>query len=260
MSKSFQLLITTVNKSFEEVRKLVEMMNVSSDAIVRCQTDFDEERSFCFNKKTIFVIFANDKGLSKNRNELLKKSTADYVMFADDDERFVDNYENMILTSVENYDCVDFSFVNDNNELFSFSNRTTKKRRFSSKIGIISMVFKRLSLINSGILFDERFGAGAEYDRGEDTIFRKRIFDSDLSYKSLSTVIFDLYSLKRESYCADRFDNRGIKSACVFYGYFYGFISCLFIFRLALKSRKTRSYSLREMFRFRKEGMNLRRN
>lgn len=94
MLNNFEILISTQNiKNNSEIDQLIKDMNIKSKNIVinQCQknTNVDYKN----------VINMNEKGLSKSRNKAINESTAEIILFADDDVRYHDDYEQLIEKS-----------------------------------------------------------------------------------------------------------------------------------------------------------------
>ena len=88
-----EVLVTTM---FQKDTSKYESMNLQTDAIIANQSDdcfYIEERK---GDSTVKMVTTNTRGVSRNRNMALAYATAEYVMFADDDQVMVDNYEKVI--------------------------------------------------------------------------------------------------------------------------------------------------------------------
>ena len=84
------------------------------------------------NKK---VITVNEFGLSKSRNLAIKNSTEKYIILSDDDVKYIDNYEKIILDTYKKYpkaDCICFWVESEN------KNRIVQRIK-SGKIGILKI-------------------------------------------------------------------------------------------------------------------------
>ena len=121
------------------------------------------------------VVNAEDKGSSKNRNELLKISTADYVIFSDDDQCFdADTYKTISsYLSKKEYNAFVFNIDISNKER-KYDDDNIKNDRLCKKkdvlgSGVWRFVFKKSALSN--LWFDEKIGPGTKYLCGEDTVF-----------------------------------------------------------------------------------------
>ena len=86
---SVQVLVAAMNQNDYS---LLEKMKIESDAIVANQCERNNIESFCYNGyKVIYLNFA-ERGVGLNRNNALMRATADYCLFADDDEILDDGY------------------------------------------------------------------------------------------------------------------------------------------------------------------------
>ena len=81
-NKHLQILIAAMNQSDFS---LIEKMNIYSDCIMANQTDNASEGSFDYGPYKVEIFNSTLVGISANRNLALSKSTADIVLFADDD-------------------------------------------------------------------------------------------------------------------------------------------------------------------------------
>jgi len=131
-----------------------------------------QQDDICTEQK--FLSF-KEKGLSKSRNKALKNATGDICILADDDVVYVDNYENIIVDAYEKYkdaDVIAFVVMEENENKRSKVLKEGKLSFLKSmKLSSCNITFKRESIINNNICFDEKFGAGSTYPWGEDNIF-----------------------------------------------------------------------------------------
>ena len=104
--EKLQVLLSTMNLERDiEVNNLIEKMNIQSDYLIINQTS---KTAKIENEK---VITINEFGLSKSRNLAIKNSTEKFIILADDDVKYVDNYEKIILDAYKKYpkaDCICF--------------------------------------------------------------------------------------------------------------------------------------------------------
>lgn len=170
---NLQVLISTMH---QENFDLLKKMNVSSDAIVINQCDKNDFNEFEFNKRVVKWYSFNERGVGLSRNSALMRSTADIILFADDDIIYDDNYEEKILNEFKNNphaDMIIFNLESQNEERPEFIN--TKKHFLSwyncLKYGAAKIAVKREALLKSNICFSLLFGGGAKYSFGEDSLF-----------------------------------------------------------------------------------------
>mgnify|MGYP003308857738 CR=1 FL=1 len=259
MPNTFELLVTTMNKNEYEILEMLNAMGAFCDVIVRCQNkEINSLKSFTINDNKVTVVWATDIGLSKNRNELLKLATADIVLFADDDEKFSPNFVEEILNRFnQNIDYIDFSLEISVKEKILLKEGSKGKLRNRNRIGVLNMPIKRSILIEKEIFFDERFGAGCEIDRGEDTIFRRDVIRKKLKHISSSFILLNLYTNSRPSNCASLDSEKAFKSRCVFYGYFYNFY-ILFLLKLYFSQTNGKKYGFKKAIKYAKIGKRMR--
>lgn len=165
-----EVLVSTMNNN--NYYQLKKNMNLNKCVIINQITDKNE----LINKKEkdFKVLSFREKGLSKSRNRAISNSSGDICILADDDMYYQKNYEEIILNAYKkhsNADLIAFIVPHDN--------RKGKKILKEGKIGFLNIMriqsvqvtFKKKSIVENDIKFDENFGAGTKYFCGEETIF-----------------------------------------------------------------------------------------
>ena len=76
--------------------QLIADMNIQTDALIGNQCDKNEIREFQIDDKKIIYYSFNERGVGLNRNNTLLRTRADICILADDDMRFVENYEKIV--------------------------------------------------------------------------------------------------------------------------------------------------------------------
>ena len=180
-----EILLSVMNYKLKDLDK----HNITSDCTVINQCDKEEYKEY----KNFKIYNNKEKGISKSRNEALRKSSGDILLFCDDDVVYNDDYENIVINEFNKNKKADVI-------IFNFNNLNRKKR--------INKRTKRLHLFNSlnyatyniairkdslkGLRFDETIGPGTKYANGSDSVFIKSLFDRGLkvytSSKYLGTV------------------------------------------------------------------------
>lgn len=173
-----QLLISCMH---EKDTSIIQRSNVQSDVVVVNQCDHDSIEEFDFvNKKgkTCHAKFINtsERGLSRSRNMAIANASGDICLICDDDEIFVDNYEDLIVEAYEkNGDINCITFAIDRNDL-SF------KKEYSStphKVGLkqimqtssVQITFRTNMVKEHNIRFDTKLGSGSGNGAGEENKF-----------------------------------------------------------------------------------------
>ncbi len=171
-----EVLISTMNKrSFNFINE----MNIKGNCLIINQTNY-EKKDYIYdeiNKRHIKFLSFNEKGLSKSRNKAIENSTADICVIADDDLVYNDNYLKIIREAYLKYNDADLIIfdVPSTNTMRPDSIISTKTCKIgylkSLKVSSYKITFKRESILNNKIRFDELFGAGSVFNSGEENIF-----------------------------------------------------------------------------------------
>lgn len=172
--KNIQVLIATMRC---EDFNLHKKMNVTRNALVINQTGIindDDDKVLVLDQNTKYIS-TNQIGLSKSRNKALHNATADICVISDDDMIYKDNFEEIVIDAYEknlDADIIVFKVTRINGREKKFSNSFKRINFFSSlKISSVEITFKRNSILDKGIKFNELLGAGANYYMGEENNF-----------------------------------------------------------------------------------------
>jgi len=150
------------------------------------QSDHHEYREENINGNIVKMITTPYRGVGKNRNMALLYSAADYLLFADDDMIYADNYEEGILKAFENLKDADViifkcNLTKNNVIIETLPNKIKRLNIFNCfKYGAVHFVVRRASLKKANIWFSLLFGGGALYGSGEDALFLKECLDTKL--------------------------------------------------------------------------------
>ena len=255
---NFDILVTTINKNPKELIELANEMNIKTSCYIRTQN----QECDAFNSikdKNLNLMCGTDKGTSVNRNKLFNCSNSDYILFADDDIIFDDDYQNQLSNVIRNNsfpDAIEFSFYSEDKKLVK---RQNKKSNYyvNSRYGVWFMLLSRRAILNvfGDKPFNEKFGPGAKYRCGEDSIFRFK------AYKSFKNIVDSRYVL---GCIGDKpstwFTGKNVKyfeDRSVFYGFIYPLIYPLFLFRLKFQNLFNKNCSLLRCIKKAREGKRL---
>lgn len=187
-----EVLVSTMNK--KDI-SFLNRMNITKNCLIINQTKKNYEENF---DNDIRMISVNEVGLSKSRNKAIENSKAEICVLADDDLVYVDNFDEIIENSFnENQDIDILCFcVEGINKKFKNYHKLEKRLNFitSMKVSSVEIAFKRKSIINNNIRFDEKFGSGSkEYKMGEENIFLAQCLKKGLKIKFIPIKIANLY-------------------------------------------------------------------
>ena len=162
-----EVLVSTMN--LEEPEKLIKNMNIQTKYTIINQVKEKIDLPQINN-----VYNYSEIGLSKSRNRALEHAGADICLIADDDVKYVDNYEEIIKNSYKKYKSADIIIFHLESQNLKRPIKKIKSKKIN-QINVMRVIssqisLKKSSLQKNNIKFDEKFGAGSLYDRGEETI------------------------------------------------------------------------------------------
>lgn len=184
-----EVLVSTMNQTNHH---LLEKMNIQSDAIVVNQCDHSSAEKFYYEGNMIKWISMPNRGVGLSRNTCLMNSTADIVLFADDDITYQDGYAEEVLAAFErnreaDVICFNIKLKNSSKNIGGHRDNKTGKRLYafnSMRYGATLIAARRKALLRERISFSLLFGGGAEFSSGEDSIFIKDCLNAKLKLYS----------------------------------------------------------------------------
>ena len=151
---------------------IITKSSIISNAIIINQCDKNDYSEQNYKNKIIRMISTIERGLSKSRNMAVSNSTGDICLICDDDESFIDGYESIIIDSykeIDDADIIAFKIVNIPKKL---KNKTSRINYFSAlRLSSWQISFKRKSILDKNIKFDELLGAGTGHGAQEENKF-----------------------------------------------------------------------------------------
>lgn len=171
---TLQVLIATMKQ--KKIKDLLKKMNIQTDAIITNQTDEFSKEELKYNNKHIKLYNFDERGIGLNRNNGLMRATSDVLLFADDDIRYIDGYEKIIIDEFEKNKKADMIIFNVNQSENERKRYKIKKYHRVHKYnclryGAVRIAVKTERIKEENIYFSLLFGGGAKYGSGEDSIF-----------------------------------------------------------------------------------------
>lgn len=186
-----EVLVATVNA---DINKLINQMNIQTDAIIVNQGDKHSYEEIKHKGRTIKVYNFKERGVGLSRNTSLMRATSDIVLFADDDEVLVDNYENIIVSEFlknKKADMIVFDLISSGGTRKAHQIKKNKKlgKYNSLKYGAVRFAVKLDKIRKNNISFSLLFGGGCQYGSGEDSIFIYDCIKRKMNVRTSSTKI-----------------------------------------------------------------------
>lgn len=200
-----------------------------------------------------------EKGLSKSRNRAIKEAAGDILVITDDDTIFLKDADKIIRNAFEensDADIITFQIQKEDGQSFKKYSEKPYVHNILSlmRVSSIEIAFRKKSLVEAGIVFDERFGLGTEFPTGEEIIFITDAFKKGLKIKYIPVPIV----IHPTQHSGAEFDNEKlwIAKGAMFYRIFTGW-SWIVILLFAFKKRSNTSFSYLKLIRLMFGGINL---
>ena len=234
---TFQLLVAALNADVDE---LITKMNIDSDAVLINQCDSDDTYVVERGSHTIQVISRNERGVGLSRNTALSYSSADIVLFSDEDIVYEKGYEEKVRKAFEAHpDCsvITLNVVVDPKRK-TYWNETAHPVNWKNygRYPAYAIAARRRDIISKDIAYSTLFGGGAKYSNGEDSLFLHDCLEAGLKIYAETQVIGE--ETYREStwfkgYTEKYFIDRG-----VLYHFLYKKAASLLGLRFLIKTHK----------------------
>lgn len=191
----FQVLISTM---FQNDETILDKMNIQSDVVVINQCNDESKRTFYYKQKYLVLwINTKERGLSKSRNMAINNSCADYLLIADDDEIFVDNYIQLISKSIDEnpyYSIYRFKIEGIEKEFKQYPKKNIKIGFLKAlKVSSVEIVIDRKCLLKNKIKFNELIGSGTPFLMGEESALLYSCLRKKMKIIGIPCKIADLH-------------------------------------------------------------------
>ena len=236
-------------------------MNLQTDAVIANQACTNTKSEIIENGNKFLMITTDTRGVSLNRNIGISNSTADVIVFADDDQVFVDGYATMVLDGFAKYpdaDAIKFYCESTNpKKPLSYKNPGCWKKAVRldlTSAGVLGIAVKREFLEKNNIRFNEFIGPGNEIYCGEDTAFIVDLFRYDANIYLSPELIS--YVNQSDSTWFKGFNEQYFISVGYVYATIYGALACLVALRRCIVMRKkTKDFSSFQMYKLMFKGI-----
>lgn len=219
------------------VHTLIERTNIITNGIIINQCGEDDQ----YNINQIKIFNTTERGLSKSRNKALRNASGDICLICDDDEILDNDYSEKIEQAYKENPYADII-------AFQIQNTGKKYPKKKKKIGYIGalklaswqLTFRRKSITDNNILFDETLGSGVSKAGGEENMFIYDCLKSGLNVIFVPITIGKMIESESQwfhGYTTEYFYDRGIMTRKLM-GRFYA--SLYAIYFLVMKYSKYR--------------------
>lgn len=251
-----EVLVATMNR--DDCGNLIKKMNISTGCTIVNQSN--HETSYKIeNKINQQVIVNSDRGLSRSRNYAIKHAKGKICMLADDDMKYVDNYEEIVKKSYKKYpdaDVIVFQVGKEEGGLYkNYGNRSKKLGLLSiMKVSSVEITFKKHMVLEKEIAFNELFGAGSIFTSGEENIFLRECLNKKLNIRYVPCKLAEL--AKSESTWFNGYDEKFFisKGAMFYKAYPNMFLLMIIQFGIRKRSLYKRDMSFKQAIDYMYKG------
>lgn len=197
MMDKFGIILTLKSKymPIAEVEVFLKHRNISSNIVIGNQCGLN--KLIGFDHGGSFYVCSKDNGCSIHRNKLLQFTDFDLVLFSDDDQYFINDYENIIVSEFKNNPKADAIYfkvdVHGDDRPVRIFNKDGKARwKDLSPLGVWGLVIKREVINKYNLSFNENFGPGTDCPMGEDSIYLRELLKHTKNVYLCSKKIADI--------------------------------------------------------------------
>ena len=259
---NLQVLIPTIDKNKQQIFDLCRYLKVDSDCIIANQNGTNERYFFSYRGYNVYVVCSDTKGVSKNRNILLKNLSCEYGLMLDDDCVMRDNYTSIISNFFDKHSEAEIVLFNgnlvDNGVSKRIHNRRTKrisKYYQISYAGAPGLCFKKSAINRLNLFYDEMIGVPNYIEAGEDTVFHYFLLKAHTYFYRSIDILFDIYDNFSKSSYFNGIDKRYVETRGYITYYIHPRLFCLYKIRHCLRfKRMNKTLSLFELNTFFNNG------
>ncbi len=204
MENKLFILISTLDDRVINLENIIQVPNPTITYIISHQinknlnTKVVDYIDKLIERKDIIYLVLNNKGVAKNRNNILNNIKASSLCLILDDDVLLrpNTYQDVITAFQDNptAEFISFKILNLDGSDYKTYPKTKQWHTLQTLTGIgtTEIAFRSDCILQHNIKFDERFGPGADkYPLGEDFIFVM-----DLYYKKLRMLFLPISIVK----------------------------------------------------------------
>lgn len=254
---ALEVLVATMQRDDFSLIEKMHLWDVSAVIANQCDRwDYGECET---QNGRVRMISTRTRGVGVNRNLALQLSTADFLLFADDDIAYYDGALQAVERAFHELPDADVIFfaidMTRNGEVFDPRRHTTRRLHTwnSFRYGACRMAVRRESIVKKRIAFSTLFGGGCIYGSGEDSVFIRDCLRAGLKLYSHECVLgacakdsSTWFSGFNEKY----FFDRGAMLSCAFPK-----LKCIVKWYFAWKLTRKSDHSLFYIMRWMNRGM-----
>lgn len=207
-----EVLVSCLNQTNLSI---AEELNIKTDAVIVNQCNkwaYTESKQSGYTLKMIHV---KQRGLTQSRNMALSYASGDICILCDDDVKYVDNYDEIILQAFTDLPQADIIVFNINRKNYNGDVAPIEKMKqapFFKSYGSVRIAFRLKTIKKENIWFDFNFGAGSTHTSGEESLFLQQARKKGLSIWEHPAIIAEVdfsTSTWREGYNEKFFYDKG---------------------------------------------------
>ncbi len=232
-----EVLVSCMN---QDDYSIINKLNIKTDVVIINQNSKNSYIEENLNNNSVKFICCNQKGLTKSRNLALSYASNEICIFCDDDVIYNNNHKDIILKAFQDIpdaDIIIFDIERINyNRLLKPIKKIRKAPRYKS-YGSVRIAFKRKSLEQKNIWFDNNFGSGSIYSSGEESILLRKAHMKKLNIYEYPAIIARVdfkQSTWREGYNEKFFYDKGAMLSEI-----YPNLKYLFMFYYVISFKKS---------------------
>lgn len=209
-----EILVATMYQG--DLSKTKEM-NIDCDVIFANQSDSYSYMEEKISMGVAKMITTRERGVGRNRNLLLSMAQNEICLLSDDDVVYVDNCKDIILNAfneLPHADIIIFNIETLGDKVNRRINTKIKKVNIFNfmNYGAVRIAFRRDNILRKNLWFSLKFGGGATYGAGEDSLFLREALQKKLNiytYPSKIAVVKQTESTWFKGYNSKFFFDKG---------------------------------------------------
>ena len=211
-------VVTTGQTDFS----LLSKMNIQCDALIGNQGMAENAVAEFHQDGHDAIMYSwHEIGVGLNRNNLLMRSNAEIILFADDDVVYDNGYADIVLRAFDAHpeaDGIFFDIAHDLSHVDPRPNGTWHRSRLYNSMHYATprLAVRGKALREANVCFSLLFGGGAKYACGEDSLFIAQLLRAGLRLYACPARIGTLSS-DRESTCFTGYTEQFLRDSGVFF-------------------------------------------
>ena len=180
-----EILISTMNRTSLDFLDAMFINNSTSVYNILIINQTSADMLLQSNRANIRIVNSFERGLPSSRNLAISNAIGDICLIADDDLEYEKDFEKAIINAFAKYeeaDIITFQMTDETGKLYvEYPDIIRHDKKTVETANSVVICFKRKSIVEKKVLFNNNFGLGAVFPTANEYVFLRNALKKGLN-------------------------------------------------------------------------------